>query len=141
MTCISFSQIFMKLRVYLSRLIARRNKNMLLDLVKIYKEQRFQLKGKRESYHLMFKISKISLPTFLHQFNLLPKNWCPPFLHVSLSHPLSISDHIKKKVSEVVFRKILQKRSPDACSFRSIIVTYLKKLFSMKSLNTRQCQA
>ena len=61
MTCICFSQLFMKLCVYFSRFVARRNKNMLLDLVKNYKEQGFQLKGNRESYHLMFKISKISL--------------------------------------------------------------------------------
>ena len=34
-------------------------KNMLLDLVRLYKEQEFQLKGNSEFYHVIFKTSKI----------------------------------------------------------------------------------
>ena len=102
MTCSSFSQLFMKLCVYLSRRVTKRNKNMWLDLVRIYKEQGFQLKGNRESCHLMFKISKFFSsagpppPTLSHQLPL------PPTFHSWFLVSSLISGHILKKVSLVV---------------------------------------
>ena len=96
MTCICFSQLFMKLCVYLSRCVARRNKNMLLDLVKNYKEQGFQLKWNRESHHLMFKISKISLSRQI----LAPTHFSTKKLILTLPLCLLVSSlkyHILKK--------------------------------------------
>ena len=62
-----------------------------------------------------------------------------------MSHPipLLIADHmLGKKVSLIVFKtQILPKILPVMCILSFTIMTYLKKLIGIKSLNTKQCPA
>ena len=62
-----------------------------------------------------------------------------------MSHPITllIADHILgKKVSLIVFKtQILPKSLPVMRILSFIILTYLKDLIGIKSLNTKQCPA
>ena len=62
-----------------------------------------------------------------------------------MSHPITllIADHILgKKVSLIVFKtQILPKSLPVMRILSFTILTYLKKLIGIKSLNTKQCPA